>query len=73
MSHPMLASANHDEQAEQLFVRDLKQYLAAEVEPLQRKIAENLDPGLGHNDRAAHVFGALHEVAAFRSRPSWDR
>jgi hypothetical protein len=73
MSHPMLASANHDEQAEQLFVRDLKQYLAAEVEPLQRKIAENLDPGLGHNDRAAHVFGALHEVAAFRSWSSVRR
>jgi SAM-dependent methyltransferase len=69
----MLASANHDEQAEQLFVRDLKQYLAAEVEPFQRTIADSLDPGHRHNDRAAYVFGALHEMAAFRSWSSVRR
>ncbi|MFC0204594.1 class I SAM-dependent methyltransferase [Novosphingobium soli] len=67
MTHPMLAQANHDEQAEQLFVRDLKQYLTAEVEPLQRGIAEALDPGPGHNARAEHVYAALHHVPAFRS------
>ena len=66
MTHPMLAKANHDEEAEQLFVRDLKQYLQAEIEPHQQMTAQALDPGLRHNARADHVFAALHEEPAFR-------
>lgn len=65
-THPMLAKANHDEEAEQLFVRDLKQYLQAEIEPHQQRLAEALDPGLKHNARADHVFSALHEEESFR-------
>lgn len=67
MPHPMLARANHDEEVEQLFVRDFKQYLTAEIEPYQRMIADRLDPGPGHNAPADHVFEALHEDPAFRS------
>lgn len=73
MTHPMLASANHDEEAEQVFVRDLKQYLTAEIEPQQRELAEALDPGLGHNARADHVFAALHGEPAFRTWSSLRR
>ncbi|MBH0111380.1 class I SAM-dependent methyltransferase [Novosphingobium sp. YJ-S2-02] len=65
MSHPMLANASHDETAEQLFVRDLQTWLYTEVEPHERKIAEELDPGLGHNDRAEAVYEALHKEPAF--------
>ncbi|MBT0668901.1 class I SAM-dependent methyltransferase [Novosphingobium profundi] len=65
MSHPMLASANHDETAEQLFVRDLQTWLYTEVEPHERQIAEQLDPGLSHNSRAEAVFEALHAEPAF--------
>ena len=73
MTHPMLANANHDEEAEQLFVRDFKQYLAADIEPHQREIAEAVDPGLGHNARADHVFAALHAEPAFRAWSSLRR
>ena len=73
MTHPMLARANHDEAVEQLFVRDLKQYLTAEIEPHQRVLAERLDPGTGHNARAEHVFAALHDEPAFRSWSSLRR
>ncbi|QVM84499.1 class I SAM-dependent methyltransferase [Novosphingobium decolorationis] len=65
MSHPMLASANHDETTEQLFVRDLQYWLYTEVEPHERQIAEELDPGLSHNARAEEVFDKLHKEPAF--------
>jgi ubiquinone/menaquinone biosynthesis C-methylase UbiE len=40
MSHPMMPVASHDERAEQCFVRDLKVWMAEEIDPLQRKLVE---------------------------------
>ncbi|MDV3456101.1 class I SAM-dependent methyltransferase [Sphingomonas sp. HF-S4] len=67
MSHAMLAEANHDEMAEQLFVRDLKGFLSGEVEALQRRAAEVLDPGERHNARVEETFDRLHELESFRT------
>lgn len=72
-NHPMLPDAVHDEAVEQLFVRDLKLYLAEEVEPAGRKIAEALDPGPRHNARVESVYEQLHEVEAFRAWASLRR
>ncbi|WP_343614636.1 class I SAM-dependent methyltransferase [Novosphingobium sp.] len=67
LTHPMLPEAGHDEMAQQLFIRDLKMWLGAEIEPLQGEIARKLDPGPAHNDRDAETFARLHEEPAFRS------
>ncbi|MCC5868269.1 MAG: methyltransferase domain-containing protein [Gammaproteobacteria bacterium] len=40
MTHPMMPVATHDERAEQCFVRDLKIWMAEEIDPLQRKLVE---------------------------------
>jgi len=72
-THPMLATATHDEASEQFFIRDLKSYLGEEIEPFQRRIAERLDPGEGHNRRVAALFERLHEQDAFRAWASVRR
>lgn len=64
-THDMLPTANHDETAEQLFVRDLKGYIASELEPLTSQAADALDPGAGHNDRAAEAYQRLRELPGF--------
>lgn len=40
MSHPMMPATTHDERAQQFFVRDLKIWMAQEIDPLQRELAE---------------------------------
>ncbi|WP_230293602.1 class I SAM-dependent methyltransferase [Croceicoccus sp. Ery5] len=64
-THSMLPVANHDETAEQLFVRDLKGYIAGEIEPFESAAADALDPGAGHNDRAAETYARLRELSGF--------
>jgi SAM-dependent methyltransferase len=39
LDHPLLALPDHDELAEQMFVRDLKLFVMSEVEPVQARIA----------------------------------
>ena len=72
-THPMLPQANHDETAEQLFVRDLKGYIAADIEPLQAQAADRLDPGPEHNARVQTVYADLHRQAPFRLYASLRR
>ncbi len=43
MSHPMMPVSTHDERAEQLFVRDLKSYIRAELDGSKREMAEILE------------------------------
>lgn len=67
MSHPMLPGTNHDEAAEQLFVRDLKTWLTGEIEPLGQALAAKVDPGDRTNAREETVYDALHHDSAFRA------
>jgi ubiquinone/menaquinone biosynthesis C-methylase UbiE len=73
MSHAMLPQANHDETVEQLFVRDLKVWMADAVEPHMRKVAETLDPGAASNNRIESVYHRLQKDDAFRSWASLRR
>ncbi len=41
-AHPMMPAATHDEYAEQMFIRDFKMYLAQELDPLQRELAQTV-------------------------------
>lgn len=66
-AHPMLPSTNHDEMAEQLFVRDFKVYLGEAIEPLFRERAAALDPGPTSNARVETVYERLHEDEGFRA------
>jgi ubiquinone/menaquinone biosynthesis C-methylase UbiE len=73
MSHAMLPQANHDELAEQLFIRDLKMWLADGIEPHGRALADRLDPGPSSNARVETVYDKLHEDDAFRAWASLRR
>jgi len=64
-THSMLPHADHDETVEQLFIRDLKGYIAAELDPIETAVAEALDPGAGHNDRAAETYRRMRELSGF--------
>lgn len=72
-THPMLPAATHDEAAAQLFVRDLKNFLAGQVEPGLRARAEQVDPGPASNARVETVYERLHEDEAFRAWASLRR
>jgi ubiquinone/menaquinone biosynthesis C-methylase UbiE len=72
-AHPMLPEANHDEMAEQLFIRDLKGWIGGEAEAQQRALAERLDPGPQSNAREEAVYEALHGHESFRSWASLRR
>lgn len=61
-AHPMMPAADHDEYAEQLFIRDFKMYLAEELDPLQRQLAAQIAQDLAPHDPE----GA--DLAAVRSR-----
>lgn len=75
MSHPMMPATNHDEQAEQLFVRDLKVYLAEEIDPLGRRLAERIapDPMLPAEERLKAVRQDLYEYDSYRATVSLRR
>jgi ubiquinone/menaquinone biosynthesis C-methylase UbiE len=49
MAHPMMALPDHDERAQQTFIRDLKVYIDAELESALRPLTEAVNLGLGHN------------------------
>jgi ubiquinone/menaquinone biosynthesis C-methylase UbiE len=66
-THAMLPDANHDETAEQLFIRDLKTYIASELDPIEADLADALDPGSGHNDRAAETYRRMQDCRGFAS------
>ncbi len=66
-AHPMLPTANHDEMAEQLFVRDLKVYLGEAIEPHFQARAAALDPGPTSNSQVETVYERLHEDECFRA------
>lgn len=72
-THPMLPEANHDEMAEQLFVRDFKTFLSGPVEAQLREAAVALDPGERHNARTEEVFDRLHRLDSFRGWASLRR
>lgn len=63
--HALLPQASHDERAEQLFVRDLKSYVAATIEPLVSTTADQLDPGAAHNARAEETYRQLQQTDGF--------
>lgn len=44
-AHPMMPSATHDELAEQRFILALKGYMAKDLNPTQKALAETLDEG----------------------------
>lgn len=64
-THAMLPEANHDEMAEQLFLRDLKGYIASEIEPFEMSVADSFDPGEGHNSRIKATYKKLCELSGF--------
>ncbi|WP_033926141.1 class I SAM-dependent methyltransferase [Sphingomonas sp. 35-24ZXX] len=64
--HAMLAQASHDEQAEQLFVRDLKGFVSGDCERLIARAAEARDSSPGTNDAAAEALAHLGEIPGFR-------
>ncbi len=64
--HGMLAQANHDERAEQLFVRDIKGYLGGACEAMLASAAEAQEPGRGTNDAAAEALERLSRYSGFR-------
>ncbi len=64
-THPMLAKANRDEMAEQLFVRDLKSYIVSTVEPQVRRTMETCDPGVADNARAEKTYDRLKALPGF--------
>ena len=72
-SHPMMPEANHDEAAEQLFVRDFKTYLSGETEADLSKVAAARDPGPTSNDRDEAVYRRLHDSDVFRAWASLRR
>jgi SAM-dependent methyltransferase len=72
-AHPMLPDASHDEAAAQLFVRDLKLFLAEQVEPIWRDTAHAIDPGPTSNARVESVYNRLHEDERFRAWASLRR
>jgi ubiquinone/menaquinone biosynthesis C-methylase UbiE len=49
-AHPMLPVANHDEHAEQMFVRDFKMYFAEELDPLQRQLTSRIAKQVNPSD-----------------------
>ncbi len=76
-AHPMMAEANHDERAEQLFVRDLKVYLQTQINPIEQRIvgsvAADVNGRRGGEAPMAEVREALHELDTFRSWVSYRR
>jgi ubiquinone/menaquinone biosynthesis C-methylase UbiE len=73
MTHPMLPTANHDETAEQFFVRDLKVFLGDAVEPSWKAVATAIDPGVASNARVETIYEKLHEDDRFRAWASLRR
>ena len=71
MAHPMMAKANHDERAGQLFTRDLKAFVAAELNGPVRELARACEARRGAPaatlDEVGSVFAAMLDSDAFRT------
>jgi ubiquinone/menaquinone biosynthesis C-methylase UbiE len=69
-THPMMPTANHDEYAEQMFVRDFKMYFAEELEPLQRELtilaAKEIQPANPNSAEASDVRERLMQHEPYR-------
>ncbi|WP_051330261.1 class I SAM-dependent methyltransferase [Niveispirillum irakense] len=75
-AHSMIALPTHDELVEQLFVRDLKLFVAQTLEPVQQQIATRLEatiPPQSTNDPVAALRGQMEEVESFKTWLSLKR
>ena len=76
-AHPMMPAANHDEYAEQMFVRDFKMYFAEELDPLQRgliaKAAEEISPEHPNQADVAAVRDRMMQHESYRWWLSYRR
>jgi 2-polyprenyl-3-methyl-5-hydroxy-6-metoxy-1,4-benzoquinol methylase len=73
MSHAMMAEATHDELAEQMFTRDLKSFIGAELDPAGRRLANAVASGLGEAPEVETVRDAMFDYESFRSWISLKR
>jgi ubiquinone/menaquinone biosynthesis C-methylase UbiE len=70
MGHALMATPNHDERAEQLFTRDLKAYIAAEMNPVAGRMAVAVEAARGPVttfDDVEQVFDRLLDTEGFRN------
>ena len=67
-AHPMMPGANHDELEEQLFVLELKNFVSAHLDPVERQLAEAVDtsPDDPLEDRAKQVRNRLKEYDTYK-------
>jgi SAM-dependent methyltransferase len=74
-SHPMMPATTHDEHAEQLFVLELKRYLAEELDPIEKRLAETVGKKYEGelDERAKRVRNKLHDFDSYRSWLSFRR
>jgi len=76
-SHPMMAEANHDERAEQLFVRDFKVFMQGTIDPIERRIVETVATDIkgrrGDLPDVSDMRDTLMDIDVFRSWVSYKR
>jgi len=67
-AHPMMPAANHDELAEQMFILGLKGYIAGELNPGEKALAEALDSDdeQALEDRARQVRDRMLDYDSYR-------
>jgi SAM-dependent methyltransferase len=68
-AHPMMPSATHDELAEQRFILALKGYLATDLNPTQKALAEVVDDGgdAPLSDRARQARRKMLDYGSYRN------
>lgn len=71
LGHPLLALPNHDELAEQMFVRDLKLFVMSQVEPIQAEIARREAAGLGDIASNNPAEDLRDKMATYDSFGTW--
>lgn len=72
MAHPMMARANHDERAAQLFTRDLKSFIAQEINPPTRKLAMATEQRLvGEATSFSDVEAVMDDLLLTNSFRTW--
>lgn len=74
-AHPMMPVANHDELTEQMFILDLKSYIAKELNPTGKALAEVLDSDgdLTIEDRAKQVRTKMLDYDSYRTWLAMNR
>ncbi|MFT7289352.1 MAG: SAM-dependent methyltransferase [Halieaceae bacterium] len=68
-AHPMMPAANHDELAEQMFILGLKGYIAQEINPREKALAEALDSDTEQTieDRSRQVRNKMLDYDSYRA------